>query len=128
MLLICARKLMFQKSYLGGNKVGSDNIGKLIEQKERRQTIGGYFDERLERPHSRTGNEANIPIGAKKRNRDMPDNLFLIVGDPSLEVQTEAINQIAAQTLPQDTWKNVHSWLKDLTQSIYEKYPNSTFL
>ena len=57
----------------------------------------------------------------------MPDNLFLIVGDPSLEVQTEAINQIAAQTLPRDTWKNVHSWLKDLTQSIYEKYPNSTF-
>src|SRR5437660_11703439 len=39
---------------------------------------------------------------------------FLIAGDPSLEIQAEAINQIAGQTLPADSWANVHQWLKDL--------------
>ncbi len=113
---------------LGGNGPGSENIAKLIEKKNGRQTIGGYFDERLKRPHERTGNESNISVKAQEYNQNMPENLFLVAGDPSLEVQTEAINQIAAQTLPKDTWKNVHSWVKDLTQSIYEtEKHNATF-
>jgi hypothetical protein len=44
----------------------------------------------------------------------LDDNIYLIAGDPSLEIQAEAINQIAGQTLPADSWGNVHQWLKDL--------------
>ena len=114
---------------LGGNSKGSKHIAELIAQGHGRKTIGGYFDERLEKPHSLTGNERGIPVKAREYNRHMPGNLFLIVGDPSLEVQTEAINQIAAQTLPMNTWKNVHSWLKDLVQVIYDsgRQDDSTF-
>jgi hypothetical protein len=31
-----------------------------------------------------------------------------------LELQAQVISQIGGQTLPQDSWKNVRSWLKDL--------------
>ena len=51
---------------------------------------------------------------ANRFNKNLPPNLRIIVGDPSLEIQAQVISQIGGQTLPQDTWKNVHNWLKDL--------------
>ena len=56
----------------------------------------------------------------------IPENLYLIAGDPALEVQAEAINQIANQSLPSKTWRNVHSWLADLCGVLEKKTPNST--
>ncbi len=112
---------------LGGNGSGAEALQNLIQGGANRLTIGGYFDTRLQNPHSLTGDETSFFLKAKEYNDNMPDNLLLIAGDPSLEVQTEAINQIAAQTLPPNTWKNVHSWLKNLTTALSEKYPNATF-
>ena len=91
-----------------------------------RQTIGGYFDSRLEQPQRPTGSEANFPVQVSRLNSKIPGNLFLIAGDPSLEVQAEAINQIANQSLPSNTWRNVHSWLADLCDVLERHTPGST--
>lgn len=96
---------------LGGNGVGSDRLDKLIKD---RRTVGGYFDTRINSPHNRTGDENNFLIQVSTFNAAVPPNVFLLAGDPSLELQAQVINQISGQALPVDSWKNVHYWLRDL--------------
>ena len=111
---------------LGGNGKGAIELEKLLSEKGRR-TIGGYLDERIESPHKTTGNETSYLIEASKINSELDPNVYLIAGDPSLEIQSQAINQIAAQTLPADSWANVHRWLKDLLDAITRKHSDITF-
>jgi cellulose biosynthesis protein BcsQ len=105
---------------LGGNGKGADRLQKMLSGDDRR-TVGGYFDARIASPHKMTGTEGEYPVRAKDFNSCMPSNLYLIVGDPSLELQAQVISQIGGQTLPQDTWKNVHNWLKDLVITCIQK-------
>lgn len=101
---------------LGGNGIGSANLDDLIQK---RRTIGGYFDQRIVKPHdTKIGSEGTYHLAAREYNQNLPGNLYLVAGDPSLEVQAQAINQIAAQTLPKESWKNVHSWVLALTEGI----------
>ena len=111
--------------FLGGNGSGATELAKLLGG-QKRQTIGGYFDSRLEQPQRPTGSEINFSIQVNDVNGKIPNNLFLVAGDPSLEVQAEAINQIANQSLPPNTWRNVHSWLANLCSALEENTPNST--
>lgn len=111
---------------LGGNGKGSAELDKLLAKSPRR-TVGGYFDERISSPHKITGNETNYLLRANKFNPHLDDNVFIIPGDPSLEIQAEAMNQIAGQTLPSDSWANVHQWLKDLLTAIEKKHPSAVF-
>jgi cellulose biosynthesis protein BcsQ len=114
--------------FLGGNGHGTKVLSKLLgESRNQRQTVGGYFDSRIVHPHEKTGNEANFSIHPCDFNPNIPNNLYLVAGDPSLEVQAEAINQIANQSLPVNTWRNVHSWLADLCSALQNSHPNSTF-
>ena len=103
---------------LGGNGTGSARLDALIDA---RQTIGGYFDTRITSPHAITGSESGYLIHAKTHNASAPSNLWILAGDPSLELQAQVINQISAQTLPADTWKNVHNWLLDLLIACSKK-------
>lgn len=96
---------------LGGNGIGSERLDTLIRD---RKTVGGYFDTRINSPHERTGKEVDFLVKAKTFNPELPDNLYLLAGDPSLELQAQVINQISGQALPVDSWKNVHNWLADL--------------
>ena len=111
---------------LGGNGNDAAELTKLLRNGPRRQTIGGYFDSRLEQPHKPTGLEANFRVQVNGLNNKIPNNLYLIAGDPALEVQAEAINQIANQSLPSNTWRNVHSWLADLCHVLEQHTPKST--
>ena len=113
--------------FLGGNGKGTKALSGLLDSNTNRKTIGGYFDSRIAQPHVTSGRETNFSITPRKYNSYVPENLFLVVGDPSLEVQAEAINQIANQSLPPDSWKNVHSWLDDLCASLESKTPDCTF-
>ena len=65
--------------------------------------------------------ESEYLLTASQYNENLPDNLFLICGDPSLEIQAQVINQIGGQTLPQDSWKSVHQWLFDLVITCQKK-------
>lgn len=96
---------------LGGNGVGAERLDKLIKD---RKTVGGYFDARINSPHTKTGNEKEYLIKASTYNPQLPKNLYLLAGDPSLELQAQVINQISGQSLPVESWMNVHSWLDDL--------------
>ena len=87
-----------------------------------RRTVGGYFDKRITSPHQAPGNGQNYLISAAEHNDNLPDNLWLICGDPSLEIQAQVISQIGGQTLPQDSWKNVHNWLLDLVTECQGKF------
>lgn len=111
---------------LGGNGNGAAQLNALL-QATPRQTIGGYFDQRINQPHSKIGTELSFLVQASNVNHSLPPNVFLIAGDPSLEVQTQAINQIAGQTLPAGTWGNVHRWLVDLIDGISTQMPSAVF-
>ena len=50
---------------------------------------------------------------------------YFLCGDPSLELQAQVSNQIGSQTLPADTWKNVHKWLKNSIDSCVRKLGGS---
>ena len=107
---------------LGGNGKGAEKLQQLIEK---RKTIGGYFDERISNPHGLRGSESSYCIALNEFNQNLPENLFLIAGDPSLEIQSQAMNQISALSLPTDSWKNVHNWVKDIALSIEKLVPKS---
>ncbi|MGP1385656.1 MAG: ParA family protein [Thainema sp.] len=104
---------------LGGN--GSGGAEKLNQLIEDRKTVGGYFDERINSPQKPTETETNYLLKVQDYNSNVPPNLWLLAGDPSLEIQAQVISQISAQTLPVESWKNVHNWLKDLVLSCSDK-------
>lgn len=105
---------------LGGNSAGAKQIQKMLKGSSRR-TIGGYFDARITSPHKILGNETDYMVLAKQFNKELPSNLWAIVGDPSLEIQAQVISQIGGQTLPQDAWSKVHNWLLDLVIACSSK-------
>ncbi len=105
---------------LGGNGDGAKRLATLLKESPR-LTIGGYLDSRIASPHQQTGSETDYLIGASQHNDNLPKNLYLIAGDPSLELQAQVISQISGQTLPPDAWKNVHSWLLDLVSACVRK-------
>ena len=111
---------------LGGNGKGTQVLADLLKEPDRR-TIGGYFDSRIAQPHVITGNETGFSVRPSDFNQKIPKNLFLVVGDPSLEVQAEAINQIANQSLPPQSWRNAHSWLNDLCAALDKTFHKTTF-
>ena len=108
---------------LGGNSAGSKKLEKCIKEKK---TIGEYINLRIESPHKIIGREADFFINVSEYNDEIPSNLFLIVGDPQLEIQAQVMNQISSQDLPENSWKNVHSWLIDLIIAGEKKYGNTT--
>lgn len=111
---------------LGGNGAGSQHLTRLLALRPR-LTIGGYFDARISQPHARIGTEISFLRQLSQINQNLPPNMFLVAGDPSLELQAQALNQIAAQTLPADAWRNVHSWLLDMISAIVAQHPQAVF-
>ncbi len=109
---------------LGGNGVGSANIDAINQRWESRRTIGGYFDKRLSDPDKPTLNEADYITRVKEYAPAIPSNVYLVCGDRSLELQVQAINQLASVSLPELRWSNVHSWLKDLQKGIESRFNN----
>ena len=110
---------------LGGDGVGSNALDKILSAPHR-LTVGGYFDGRITSPHQVIGTESSYVVSAKKYNSNLPSNLWLIVGDPSLEIQAQVISQIGGQTLPQNAWRNVHNWLLDLISGVTTKLGQSS--
>ena len=109
---------------LGGNGKGSAQLSEILSKGKHRLTSGGYFDNRINSPHKLIGIEGDYLVNGNTYNNELPKNLWLICGDPSLEIQAQVINQICAQTLPVEAWRNVHHWLLDLIQACSLKLEN----
>ena len=102
---------------LGGNGIGHTTISKFVDES---LTIGGYFDSRILSPHKKTGGEKKFCTLVSQKNKNIPSNLYLVVGDPVLELQVQTINNISVQEMPANSWENVHSWVKDLIEGIVD--------
>lgn len=110
--------------FLGGLvKNGSD---KLLRQqgKTPRASIGGYFELRLPAPYAvPTFQTRDFITTPSQFNRQIPENIDLICGDPLLELQANAMATLANTQLPStNTWLCVVDWLRDLLDPIREDY------
>ena len=57
-------------------------------------------------------------------NKKIPTNLLLVCGDYLLEILSEAIRQASQLAVPVDAWKQVLSWIKDLTSALRKRSGN----
>ena len=103
--------------------VNPDVIHKLIGQTPR-ATVAGYLEARLNSPFRDIENISPYVCYPRDFNRKLPENLRLVCGDNLLEILSEAIRQTSQLTIPVDAWKQVLSWIKDLTLALRKKSSN----
>lgn len=89
-----------------------------------RCSIGGYFDARLPAPFSPPVFDATDYIThVSEYNSSIPTNLYLVCGDPLLELQAIAMNTLANVDLPGvKTWLGVIDWLRDFMAQISDEF------
>lgn len=109
---------------LGGNSLGAKNLEEILSNSSLtyRKSIGGYFDSRFSNPDSKTGAETDFVIDVADFAKELPKNLHLVCGDPSLELQVQSINQLASIGLPENRWNNIHRWVIDLQDAISNRW------
>ncbi|UCZ76783.1 AAA family ATPase [Dickeya zeae] len=88
-----------------------------------RRTIAGYIEERIRTPYMSPHTGANYLTQVSSLNNRIPSNLYLVVGDEQLEIQSSRVSG-AANPGPQDAWRSVHLWVKDLISDIQTSWNN----
>ena len=101
---------------LGGIVKGEKHLED-ISATSPRKTIAGYVEERIVSPYLSPKNGADFVIQVHDYNHNVPDNVFLVVGDEALEIQTSRVSK-ATNPGPDDAWRLVHLWLRDLIADI----------
>lgn len=94
-----------------------DVIHKLIG-KTPRATVAGYLEARLNSPFKPIQDVSPYVCRPRDFNNKLPVNLLLVCGDYLLEILSEAIRQTSQLAIPVDAWKQVLSWIKDLTNAL----------
>jgi cellulose biosynthesis protein BcsQ len=105
------------ETLLGGYESSPGAIREL-SQSHPRATVAGYLEARLSSPFAQIADITPYISHPRAFNRFMPTNLYLVCGDNLLEVLSEAIRQTSQLALPQDAWKRVETWLRDLVVSL----------
>ena len=100
-----------------------DPIHKLIGQTPR-ATVAGYLEARLNSPFKPIENVSPYVCHPQDFNTKLPANLLLVCGDYLLEILSEAIRQTSQLAIPVDAWKQVLSWIKDLTIALRKRSGN----
>ena len=101
---------------LGGMFEGEKRLNE-IHSSESRKTIKTYIEDRILSPYVTPKTGANYITNVSEYNDKITDNLFLIVGDELLEIQSSRV-QSATNPGPEDAWRIVHLWIKDLIEDI----------
>jgi len=101
---------------LGGLVKGEEQLV-AIASKTRRRTIAGYVDERIRSPYVSSKVGGKFALKVNDYNDQIPKNLYLVVGDEGLEVQSSRVSN-ASNPGPADAWRIVHSWISDLITDI----------
>lgn len=101
---------------------GSSNLNSLYGEK--RKSVGGYFQDRLPSPFTLPAiNTDDYIVKPRKYNTSIGDNIFLLAGDPIIELQTNAIATLANTQLPgTNTWIAVIDWISDFINILGGKY------
>ena len=87
----------------------------------RRKTIAGYIEERIRSPYQSPKAGADYMVNVHKINAEVPKNLWLIVGDESLEMQASRVSR-ATNPGPNDAWRLVHGWIRDLIADCRQRW------
>ncbi|WLA11998.1 ParA family protein [Xanthomonas translucens] len=104
-------------SMLLGGMVDGELALEAIHQANPRKTIAGYVEGRIFSPYVNPNNGAGFITHVRPVNGRVPDNLYLVVGDEQLEIQSSRVTA-AAFPGPQDAWRIVHTWISDLINDI----------
>lgn len=81
------------------------------------KTISGYIADRIVSPYVNPKSGANYLVNVHAHNPEVPKNLYLICGDEELELQSPRV-QLACSAGPDDAWRIVHTWMRDLIEDI----------
>jgi cellulose biosynthesis protein BcsQ len=110
--------------FLGGQEnEGGKNLLSLHGESFRR-SIGGYFQDRLPKPYSAgTVDPSGFISHPFKYNNKVPNNIYLVAGDPLLELQSNAISTLANTQIPgTDSWASITSWMRDFIQACGDEH------
>lgn len=110
--------------FLGGLDNGGSNNLMVRQGQTPRCTVGGYFQQRLPSPF---GGAVFSPDDFITRpfdyNRQVPQNIDLVCGDPLLELQANAMSTLANTQIPgTNTWISIIDWLKDYLSRLGGRY------
>jgi cellulose biosynthesis protein BcsQ len=105
---------------LGGMEDGEKRLNAIHEQRPR-LTISGYIEDRILSPYVSQQTGAKYVTQISKLNSNIPENLFLVVGDEQLEIQSSRVSG-ATNPGPQDAWRIVHLWISDLIEDIRKSW------
>jgi cellulose biosynthesis protein BcsQ len=108
------------ETLLGGNPNSPKALNSLIIKKPR-ATVAGYLEARLNSPFMMIPDVSPYVCEPREFNSNVPKNLRLICGDNLLEIISEAIRQTSQLSIPIDAWKQVLTWIKDLTVALRKK-------
>jgi cellulose biosynthesis protein BcsQ len=101
---------------LGGMERGEQQLDNIAATSPRR-TIAGYIEDRIRSPYQSPRTGAQYLTRVETVNISVPRNLFLVVGDEELEIQSSRVTN-ATFPGPTDAWRIVHSWISDLIEDI----------
>lgn len=104
--------------FLGGQEHGGGKNLLTLHGQIPRRSIGGYFQSRLPKPYDASAISPNSFITrVSDFNDKIPSNIFLLAGDPLLELQSNAISTLANNQIPgTDSWISVVRWLSDFIE------------
>lgn len=105
---------------LGGMFHGEEVLNQIHMQRSR-FTISGYFEERIRSPYMSPQVGSRYISRLSDYNCQMPENLYLVVGDERLEIQSSRVSG-ATNPGPQDAWRIVHLWVSDLIEDIKQSW------
>lgn len=101
---------------LGGMDAGEKHLNDIHGQQPR-LTISGYIDDRIRSPYVPTKSGASYITQVSQYNDKVPNNVYLVVGDEKLELQSSRVSS-ATDKGPDDAWRIVHLWITDLISDI----------
>jgi len=104
-------------SMLLGGMLDGENHLQHIHSVLPRNTISGYIEARIVSPYVNPFRGADYLTNVHQFNNKVTDNLYLVVGDDNLELQAPQVLG-ATRPGPQDAWRSVHLWLRDLIVDI----------
>lgn len=107
---------------LGGMQAGEDRLTE-IHRAQPRRTISGYIEDRIRSPYMSPNSGAGYVTNVSTNNNRVPDNVYLVAGDEQLEIQASRVTS-ATFPGPQDAWRIVHLWIRDLITDIRTSWNN----
>ncbi len=110
-------------SMLLGGMTEGEKILTQIHTSKQRGTISGYIEDRILSPYVSPKSGASYITNVAQYNNRVPSNLYLVVGDERLEMQASKVTG-ATFPGPQEAWRIVHLWVRDLIADILTSWNN----